>query len=100
MCSIAFAALAHLTRGTQIPIAERAARCGPADEHKSRFPPLEVFVRRPPKFAARSDAAGIRKPSQTTTSPRSPLCLLPPAADISFIGLMCENCHGTKPLAR
>src|ERR1700675_4539345 len=68
MCSIAFAALAHLTRGTQIPIAERAARCGPADEHKSRFPPLEVFVRRPPKFAARSDAAGIRKPSHEQTN--------------------------------
>jgi hypothetical protein len=36
----------------QIPIAECAARRGPANVPKSRFPPLEVFVRRPPECAA------------------------------------------------
>ena len=33
----------------------------------SRFPPLEVFVRRPPCARNRSVAAGIRKPSQEQT---------------------------------
>ena len=56
----------------QIPIAEHAARRGPANAPKSRFRPLEVFVRRPPELAASSDAAGIRKPSQEETSGRHP----------------------------
>ena len=33
----------------------------------SRFRPLQVFVRRPPAFVARFEAAGIRKPSQELT---------------------------------
>src|SRR5271166_5823660 len=37
---------------------------GPAGVPKSRFPPLEVFGRRPPQLAAPSDAAGVLKPSK------------------------------------
>jgi hypothetical protein len=46
--------------------------CGAAQAlpHLSRFPPLEVFVRRPPALAARPGSAGIRKPSQTRTLAR------------------------------
>src|ERR1700730_18941324 len=59
----------------QIPIAEHAARRGRATAPKSRFPPLEVFVRRPPELAASSDAAGIRKPSQLLThAPQQTAC--------------------------
>jgi hypothetical protein len=54
----------------QIPIAEHAARRGPPNAPKSRFRPLAVFVRRPPAFVARFEAAGIRKPSQKHALPR------------------------------
>ena len=53
----------------QIPIAEHVARRGPPNAPKSRFRPLEVFVRRPPAFVARFEAAGIRKPSQKPALP-------------------------------
>jgi hypothetical protein len=55
------------TRPAQIPIAEHVARRGPASAPKSRFRPLEVFVRRPPASGARFEAAGIRKPSHELT---------------------------------
>lgn len=51
----------------QIPIAEHAARRGPPRVPNARFPPLEVFVRRPPEYVALSGGAGIRKPSQERT---------------------------------
>ena len=56
----------------QIPIAEHVARRGPPNAPKSRFRPLEVFVRRPPASVARFEPAGIRKPSQNTKSSRTP----------------------------
>jgi hypothetical protein len=48
----------------QIPIAAHVARRGPPNAPKSRFRPLQVFVRRPPAFVARfeaADAAAIGK---------------------------------------
>jgi hypothetical protein len=42
----------------QIPIAEHVARRGPPNAPKSRFRPLEVFVRRPPASVARFEPAG------------------------------------------
>ena len=56
----------------QIPIAEHVDRRGPPNAPKSRFRPLEVFVRRPPASVARFEPAGIRKPSQNTKSSRTP----------------------------
>src|ERR1700675_3680024 len=48
MCSIAFAALAHLTRGAQIPIAERAARCGrPTSTNRGFLPWRFSYAGRP-----------------------------------------------------
>ena len=51
-------------RRAQIPIACAA----PSHVPTPRFPPLEVFVRRPPQPAAPSPAAGIRKPSHNRKS--------------------------------
>jgi hypothetical protein len=48
----------------QIPIAEHAARRGPARVPNARFPPLEVFVRRPPEYVALS--VGGRHPKTFT----------------------------------
>jgi hypothetical protein len=61
--------LQHRPPAAQIPIAEHAARRGPSNAPKSRFRPLAVFVRRPPAFVARFEAAGIRKPSQNLNLP-------------------------------
>ena len=69
--------LQHRPPAAQIPIAEHVARRGPPNAPKSRFRPLAVFVRRPPAFVARFEAAGIRKPSQLRThAPQQP----PPSA--------------------
>src|SRR5207245_419614 len=46
----------------QIPIAPE-----PPTRPPPRFPPLEVFGRRPPVYAAPPSWAGIRKPSQERT---------------------------------
>jgi hypothetical protein len=62
--------LQHRPPAAQIPIAEHVARRGPPNAPKSRFRPLAVFVRRPPAFVARFEAAGIRKPSQNPNLPR------------------------------
>jgi hypothetical protein len=51
-------------RGAQIPI----GRDQPPSSRFARFPPLEVFRRRPPCARHRPSAAGIRKPSQKETN--------------------------------
>jgi hypothetical protein len=53
----------HPIRRAQIPIAH-AAFVAPPHPPNPRFPPLEVFVRRPTVRAAPPVPAGIRKPSQ------------------------------------
>src|SRR4029453_5211532 len=52
--------LSRLIRGSQIPIAHAAL----PPLNLSRFPPLEVFRRRPPSWWRPRQRAGIRKPSQ------------------------------------
>ena len=57
------------------------ARCTTACQFP-RFPPLEVFVRRPPHYVAPPSWAGIRKPSQTRSfDDLTSMSGLPPRSD-------------------
>src|SRR5260370_6600480 len=67
--------------------------CCTTAAHFPRFPPLEVFVRRPPERVAPPSWAGIRKPSQQETS----ACLFEPLIGAATAGRADEAYRSVAP---
>jgi hypothetical protein len=73
----------------QIPIAEHAARRGPARVPNARFPPLEVFVRRPPEYVALS--VGGRHPKTFTKRESADVGLMSASAGCGLFALRARS---------